>query len=87
MARDSFLKTAAPLVVLTFLGVYNFPAVTQEFRGHNTNCHPTAAGSRLAYFQIGLCFQSSGKPIERNWPAKRVYTKALTRSGKVVSGL
>ena len=30
MARDSFLKTAAPLVVLTFLGVYNFPAVTQE---------------------------------------------------------
>lgn len=23
MARDSFLKTAAPLVVLTFLGVYN----------------------------------------------------------------
>ena len=30
MARDSFLKTAAPLVVLTFLGVYNLPAVTQE---------------------------------------------------------
>ena len=30
MARDSFLKTAAPLVVLTFLGVYNFPPVTQE---------------------------------------------------------
>jgi hypothetical protein len=30
MARDSFLKTAAPLVVLTFLGVYNFPAVTKE---------------------------------------------------------
>jgi hypothetical protein len=30
MARDSFLKTAAPLVVLTFLGVYNFPAVTEE---------------------------------------------------------
>ena len=30
MARDSFLKTAAPLVVLTFLGVYNFPAFTQE---------------------------------------------------------
>jgi Excalibur calcium-binding domain len=23
MARDSFLKTAAPLVVMTFLGVYN----------------------------------------------------------------
>lgn len=30
MARDSFLKTAAPLVVLTFLSVYNFPAVTEE---------------------------------------------------------
>jgi hypothetical protein len=30
MARDSFLKTAAPLVVLTFLAVYNFPAVTEE---------------------------------------------------------
>ena len=30
MARDSFLKTAAPLVVFTFLGVYNFPPVTQE---------------------------------------------------------
>jgi Excalibur calcium-binding domain len=30
MAYDSFLKIAAPLVVLTFLGVYNFPAVTEE---------------------------------------------------------
>ncbi len=30
MARDSFLKTAAPLVVLTFLGVYNFPPVTRQ---------------------------------------------------------
>ncbi|WP_411290960.1 excalibur calcium-binding domain-containing protein [Sphingorhabdus sp.] len=30
MADDSFLKIAAPLVVLTFLGVYNFPAVTEE---------------------------------------------------------
>jgi Excalibur calcium-binding domain len=30
MARDSLPKTAAPLVVLTFLGVYNFPAVTEE---------------------------------------------------------
>jgi hypothetical protein len=30
MACDSFLKTAAPLVVLTFLAVYNFPAVTEE---------------------------------------------------------
>ena len=30
MARDSFLKTAAPLVALTFLGVYNLPPITQE---------------------------------------------------------
>lgn len=30
MSRDSFLKTAAPLVVLTFLAVYNFPAITDE---------------------------------------------------------
>jgi Excalibur calcium-binding domain len=30
MARDSFLKTAAPLVVLTFLGVYNFPVKSDE---------------------------------------------------------
>jgi hypothetical protein len=30
MANDSFLKTAAPLVVLTFLAVYNFPAITDE---------------------------------------------------------
>ena len=30
MADDSFLKTAAPLMVLTFLGVYNLPAITQE---------------------------------------------------------
>jgi hypothetical protein len=30
MARDSFLKTAAPLVILTFVGVYNFPPVTEE---------------------------------------------------------
>jgi hypothetical protein len=29
MARDSFLKTAAPLVALTFIGVYNLPPVTQ----------------------------------------------------------
>ncbi len=30
MARDSFLKTAAPLAGLTFLAVYNFPPVTKE---------------------------------------------------------
>lgn len=30
MARDSFLKTAAPLSVLTFVAVYNFPPVTEE---------------------------------------------------------
>lgn len=30
MARESFLKTAAPLVVLTFVGVYNFPPITEE---------------------------------------------------------
>jgi Excalibur calcium-binding domain len=30
MARDSFLKTAAPLVVLTAMGVYNLPPMTQE---------------------------------------------------------
>jgi hypothetical protein len=29
MANDSFLKTAAPLVALTFLAVYNFPAITR----------------------------------------------------------
>jgi hypothetical protein len=29
MANDSFLKTAAPLVVLTFLAVYNFPVITR----------------------------------------------------------
>jgi hypothetical protein len=30
MARDSFAKTAAPLVVLTFLGIYNLPPLTQQ---------------------------------------------------------
>ncbi|MEQ1540472.1 MAG: excalibur calcium-binding domain-containing protein [Sphingorhabdus sp.] len=30
MASDSFLKTAAPLVVLTAMGVYNLPPMTQE---------------------------------------------------------
>ena len=30
MASDSFLKTAAPLVVLTAFGVYNLPPMTQE---------------------------------------------------------
>lgn len=30
MANDSILKIAPPLVILTFLGVYNFPAVTEE---------------------------------------------------------
>lgn len=30
MARDSFLKTAAPLVVLTAFGMYNLPPMTQE---------------------------------------------------------
>jgi hypothetical protein len=29
MARYTFLKTAAPLVALTFIGVYNLPPVTQ----------------------------------------------------------
>jgi hypothetical protein len=30
MARNSFLKTAAPLVVLTAFSVYNLPPMTQE---------------------------------------------------------
>ena len=30
MARDSLIKTAAPLVVLTAFGVYNLPPITQE---------------------------------------------------------
>ena len=30
MVRDSFLKTAAPLVGLTFLAVYNFPMSKAE---------------------------------------------------------
>jgi hypothetical protein len=30
MVRDTLFKTAAPLVVLTFLAVYKFPAVTEE---------------------------------------------------------
>ena len=29
MARDSFLKTAAPLVALTAYGVYNLPPLTE----------------------------------------------------------
>lgn len=30
MARDSFLKTAAPLVALTAYGVYNLPPITEK---------------------------------------------------------
>ena len=30
MADDSMLKTAVPLVALTFLGVYNLPPITEE---------------------------------------------------------
>jgi hypothetical protein len=30
MARDSFLKTAAPLVALTAVGIYNLPPITAE---------------------------------------------------------
>jgi Excalibur calcium-binding domain len=30
MARDSFLKTAIPLVALTGYGVYNLPPITAE---------------------------------------------------------
>ena len=30
MPRDSFLKTAAPLVVLTAIGAYNLPPMTPE---------------------------------------------------------
>jgi hypothetical protein len=31
MANDSFLKIAAPLVVLTFVVVYNFSAIRRGF--------------------------------------------------------
>jgi hypothetical protein len=30
MARDAFLKTAAPLVVFTLVVGYNFPPITKE---------------------------------------------------------
>jgi len=62
MARDSFLKTAAPLVILTFLVVYSFPAIT---RGHpELGCALYAFGSR-----VHLAFQNPGWLRDGCWHA------------------
>ena len=56
MARGSFRKTAAPLVVLAFLAVYNFPAITRgaermprlsQYRHPELGCALHAFGSRV----------------------------------------
>lgn len=60
MARDSFLKTAAPLSVLTFLAVYNFPPITEEeiaARGaveqsiHYNGCNEVRAAGKAPLFR------------------------------------
>ena len=53
MARDSFLKTAAPLVVLTAIGVYNLPPMTQEEKA-------TAAVEAVAAQQVERSIYYSG---------------------------
>lgn len=60
MARDSFLKTAAPLSVLTFVAVYNFPPVTEEELAardaveqsiHYSGCNEVRAAGKAPLFR------------------------------------
>jgi Excalibur calcium-binding domain len=63
MARDSFLKTAVPLVALTFYGIYNLP---QEEQAH------AAAVEQSVYYSGCDEVRAAGEaPLYRGSPGYR----------------
>ena len=73
MARDSFLKTAAPLAGLTFLAVYNFPMEL-------TDAKATAAeDAPFVYYRYCSDVRAAGKaPLRAGQPG---YAAHLDRDG------
>ena len=66
MARDSFLKTAVPLVALTFYGIYNLPLLTQEERAN------AAAVEQSVYYSGCDDVRAAGEaPLHRGSPGYR----------------
>lgn len=77
MARDSFLKTAAPLVVLTFLAVYNFPMRSEEEKAE------ARATEQSVYYRYCSDVRAAGKaPLLAGQPG---YASHLDRDGDGVA--
>lgn len=66
MAHESFLKTAVPLVALTFYGIYNLPPLTQDEQAH------AAAVEQSVYYSGCDEVRDSGEaPLYRGSPGYR----------------
>jgi Excalibur calcium-binding domain len=70
MARDSFLKTAAPLVAVTAIGVYNLPPITQQEKAAAADKAGTAQQvERSVYYSGCNEVRAAGKaPLYRGDP-------------------
>jgi hypothetical protein len=73
MSRESFLKTAAPLVVVTFLGVYNLPPITQaEVTANEAKIAAREQLERSVYYSGCREARAAGKaPLYRGSPGYR----------------
>jgi Excalibur calcium-binding domain len=74
MARDSFLKLAAPLVVATFLGVYNIPLPGATESGSNAimpELEKQQIGQSVYYAGCNEVRASGKAPLYRGDPGYR----------------
>jgi len=77
MARDSFLKTAAPLAGLTFLAVYNFPIKSEEEKAQ------TRVTESSVYYRYCSDVRAAGQaPLHAGEPG---YAPHLDRDGDGVA--
>ena len=77
MARDSFLKTAAPLVVLTAFGVYNLPQKSNERPAEAAASYPSV------HYRYCSDVRAAGKaPLYAGQPG---YASHLDRDGDGVA--
>jgi hypothetical protein len=73
MARESFLKTAAPLVALTAVGIYNLPPITAEEKAvAAANAKARQEVERSVYYSGCNQVRAAGKaPLYRGDPGFR----------------
>lgn len=73
MARDSFLKTAIPLVAVTAIGVYNLPPMTEAERAEaEAEAEQALAVERSVYYPGCDAVRTAGKaPLYRGDPGYR----------------